>query len=97
MNLDLQTNCNTSYKRHLVIHEFGHALGLGHEHQRSTFWSDIRPHIDLDRMKQYFRGCMSGLSDGDFERHWQHNYAVDTCSELGQSTEYDPESIMHYW
>ena len=96
MNLDLHS-CDTKYKRHLVIHEFGHALGLGHEHQRSSFWSDIRPHIDQAKMKRYFRKCMRGLSERDFNRHWEQNYAEDVCSELGQSTEYDSDSVMHYW
>ncbi len=26
------------YKMSYVLHEFGHALGLDHEHQRSDFW-----------------------------------------------------------
>ena len=25
-------------QKSMVIHEFGHALGLDHEHQRSDFW-----------------------------------------------------------
>ena len=97
MNLDLQTHCTNKHKRHLVIHEFGHALGLGHEHQRSTFWRDIREFIDEDIMKGYMRHRMRGLTDNAFHSFWEHNYRELVGSEGGPCTDYDPDSVMHYW
>ncbi len=44
MMLDL----DRSFKRYLVIHQFGHALGLEHEHQRTDFWDGIKKHIDTE-------------------------------------------------
>ncbi len=37
MFLDL-FNLHQQVQQSLVIHEFGHALGMEHEHQRSDFW-----------------------------------------------------------
>lgn len=86
MKLDLNTNClDDGYKIHLIMHEFGHALGLLHEHQRSIFWKCIEPHTDLVVMKSHL-----GNRFADFEE------IAD--SESGPNrTDYDPESIMHYW
>ena len=82
MWLDLQL-ANDSYKKYCVIHEFGHALGLDHEHQRSDFWDVIRPYVDVQRMKQ-------DVSESTFNRVWDEN----SCSVTGSKTEYDPESVM---
>ena len=80
---------NDEYKKHLVIHEFGHALGLGHEHQRSDFWKHIKPYVDKEKMKADL-----GISDARFERDW----GKDKDSKTGTCTpEYDPKSVMHYW
>ncbi len=70
-----------SYNEHIVIHEFGHALGLEHEHQRSKFWSVAEKFIDKKKMKD----------DIDIV-----NYLVSDQIGAG-SEEYDPDSVMHYW
>ena len=90
MNLDLHTGgISNNYKRHVVIHEFGHALGLGHEHQRSNFWESIKKYTDVQKMKEAL-----GVTDDQFKVAWE----ADHKSESGYHTEeYDPDSIMHYW
>ena len=88
MWLDLHTGkISDFYKRHVVIHEFGHILGLTHEHQRSDFWKLISPYIDTNRMKKDLN-----VSEKEFKIDW------DVEQDLsGTSTDYDPTSIMHYW
>ena len=82
-------------QRSLVIHEFGHALGLDHEHQRSDFWDAVEECFDEDKMKKDPRvnrpsqsGCVSG-----FERDW---FAKVSNPLLVGDGKYDSESIMHY-
>lgn len=45
MYLNLSSGGN-ALKKHVVIHEFGHALGLIHEHQRPNIWVKIQKYID---------------------------------------------------
>ena len=77
-----------SYKKHLVIHEFGHALGLYHEHQRSDFWMHIEQYINKSRMKADL-----GISDSKFEQSYDKLKKMESAFH----TEYDPDSVMHYW
>ena len=81
MWLDLSRG-NLEYHEHLVVHEFGHALGLEHEHQRSDFWKKIGPYIDISLMKADLQGKYE-----DYEQNFDPK----------ASTDYDPESVMHYW
>ncbi|XP_064383861.1 uncharacterized protein LOC135332882 isoform X2 [Halichondria panicea] len=69
-------------QRSLVIHEFGHALGLDHEHQRSDFW---------DAMSGYFE--RGNIPPTQASRVLKKMDSID----FDQVLEYDPDSIMHYW
>ena len=42
-------------QRSMVLHEFGHALGLDHEHQRSDFW-DVLESVDEDDQLRFIIG-----------------------------------------
>ncbi len=66
-----------------VLHEFGHALGLEHEHQRSDFWNLLE---DL-------------LSPTSVSKKWlkENEYLSFKDGAKRVSTKYDPCSIMHYW
>ena len=89
LDLHSRPGVNDHHKKHLVVHEFGHALGLGHEHQRSDFWKHIKPYVDVKRMKAYL-----GVGDAYFKQNWDR----DKDSNKGTCTEdYDPHSVMHYW
>ena len=82
----------------LVIHQFGHALGLEHEHQRSDFWDVVEPYLDINKMEMDLRVNPSQSEEGKaaFGRDWLRK--VDESGEQSVNTlsEYDSESIMHY-
>ena len=89
MWLDLHSGgVGDDYKKYIVIHEFGHALGLGHEHQYSDFWNLIKPYVDISKMKKDLE-----LSDTSFQTIW----GSDKQFKGGKHTAYDPHSIMHNW
>ena len=77
-----------SFKKYLVVHEFGHALGLGHEHQRSDFWKILKRYLNEAEMKE-------DLSVG--EKKFKHDWGGDQKSMKGKATPYDSGSVMHYW
>ena len=85
MWLDLHTGgVGDDYKKHIVIHEFGHALGLGHEHQHSDFWKLIKPYVDVAKMNNDM-----GVCNDSFQAIWDSGQ-----QSLGaKCTDYDPHSI----
>ena len=74
-----------NYKEHVVVHEFGHALGLGHEHQRSDFWKRLKPFIDVDAIKSKHG-----------EKSFKINWGKDIDYKKKNATPYDRLSVMHY-
>ena len=94
MQLNLYPQIPQDLQESLVIHEFGHALGLEHEHQRSDFWDVLREHLDLDAMKNdpYVNPSQSVSGRAAFRNDWfESSTGYDT-----NLSEYDPSSIMHY-
>ena len=97
MTLNLSDQTYPEYfLRHLVIHEFGHALGLEHEHQRSDFWDVIEPYMDLERMKDDHRFEYL-KSKNEKEAFFGRDYLKVSQGGVCYASEYDPHSIMHYW
>ena len=84
------------YMKFLVMHEFGHALGLGHEHQRSDFWGIIIDFINIEEMKTSIRRTFGEISNERFEQYFAQNWSASTALVADQ-TKYDRESVMHYW
>ncbi|EEP79195.1 hypothetical protein UREG_04041 [Uncinocarpus reesii 1704] len=84
-----------------AIHEFGHALGLMHEHQRP----DREEHITIDCASYSpwtidgcpdpsYPACCTGSTDrccGDW-----HNYDIAPSSRFNKYGDYDCKSVMHY-
>jgi serralysin len=72
--------------RRVVVHEFGHALGLIHEHQNPNVT------INWDKPAVYRHYDTLGWSKADVD---DNLFAYEPSSET-QYDEYDPKSIMHY-
>ena len=71
------------FQKSLVIHEFGHALGLDHEHQRSDFWDVLEKFFDKSRIPN--------------SQTIRVKKTDDMMDREEASCRYDSESIMHYW
>ena len=92
--LVLNLNCpEEKDRRSLVIHEFGHVLGLGHEHQRKDFWKAIKKHIDMKKMKHD-----PWVTDNFFKAKTKKvtRFLASTMKPPPFDSQYDPESIMHF-
>lgn len=73
--------------RRVVLHEFGHAMSLIHEHQNPA------ANIPWNReaVLEYYRRTQ-GWDDDKIERNIFARYTEDSVNR----TRYDPDSIMHY-
>ena len=71
-------------QKSLVIHEFGHVLGLEHEHQRPDFWDVVKKHLDKERM----------LAD---PRVSESDWFESKDAGVNMYSDYDPLGIMHFW
>lgn len=83
----------TDFQRSLVIHEFGHALGMEHEHQRSDFWDVVKEFIDIKEMEDTVQNSKSKKGERAFNRDWFRR----SPSMTDHTTKYDSKSIMHFW
>ncbi len=88
MTLSLKGH-NPNMQKFLVRHEFGHALGLFHEHQRSDFWEVAESLLDVEKMKNDPR-----MKSVKFNKDMLEMQTQDATT---MTPEYDPDSIMHYW
>ena len=79
---------DAAYKRHTIIHEFGHALGLGHEHQ-----SPYAPKLDREAVIKYFMDTCRWERE-KAEEMYDRDYPT---LNHGEATQFDPNSIMQYW
>ena len=84
------------YNEHLVMHEFGHALGLGHEHQRVFFWNNIGKFFRKDVVEKEYGQAYKDVVEKEFQAYYRSNIASYE-DQTGEKSEYDPDSIMHYY
>ncbi|MFO0577285.1 MAG: hypothetical protein U1A78_25040 [Polyangia bacterium] len=87
MNLALEPDSPDDRLLRVVRHEFGHVLGLVHEHQQPDA-SGI--HWEETRVVDYFRGL--GLTDPQIRANVLTRYSQG----LTAHTRFDPKSIMVY-
>ena len=79
----------------IVIHMFGHALGLEHEHLRSDFWDTLGECFDIGKIINDPRMVQYSESSEDTKARIERDFkkpAVDDANPL--LSEYDPDSIM---
>lgn len=76
-----------TYNKHLVVHEFGHALGLHHEHQRSCFSHYANLYLDVNKMVKDLK-----LTENEIQERY-----LNTVDGIEDQDNYDSSSAMHYW
>lgn len=74
-------------RRRLILHEFGHALGLDHEHKHPD------SKLNVDAAVDWYRPYFPGLGYEDIKRQFERYMKRELD---GRSTEFDPDSIMLY-
>ena len=86
--------CNFSQKK-IVIHMFGHALGLEHEHLRSDFWDTVGECFDMGKIIKDPRVVQHSELSEDTEARLEKDI-IKSTTDLDDSlaSEYDPDSIM---
>ena len=91
--------CDLGYfaQKRIVIHEFGHALGLEHEHQRSDFWDTVGECFDIGKIVNDPRMIQYSESSEDTKARIERDLkkpVVDAADPLLSRPEYDLDSIM---
>ena len=89
LNLKSPDACPSYYKR-IIRHEFGHALGLKHEHQHP----DALRLTDIGKLREYLRKKHS-LTPEKVEERIRTQWAV-LSGGASQKSKYDENSVMHY-
>jgi hypothetical protein len=84
----LEPNTSIREYQRVVRHEFGHALGMIHEHQNPT----AQGQIPWDKPKVYAYYAQQGWSKADVNSNIFEVYAEDSTNH----TAFDPTSIMEY-
>ena len=89
LNLKSPDDCPSRYKR-IIRHEFGHALGLKHEHQHPN-----APRLaDVGKLREYL-GKNFDLTPEEVEKKIATQWAA-LSGGASQKSNYDENSVMHY-
>ena len=92
LNLYSPTHFPTFYK-YTILHEFGHALGLQHEHQRP----EIQQLYSDTRLRTYVARVHKLKTIREINGFIEVNWKKLPNRQDSMNTDYDKDSIMHYW
>ena len=86
---------DSNYKKHTVRHEFGHALGLGHEHQSKNAPSGL---LNKEAVVNWLMKA-GKMTKKDAESQYDRDYEKPRPNQYPDevATTSDPTSIMQYW
>ena len=90
MRLNLSRD-DDDYRQFVVVHEFGHALGLGHEHQTSHLVNALDRNVTIGWLKQ-----ISGISQGNAEEKFNADFKPYSEGGPEEVGEFDGGSVMCY-
>lgn len=91
LNLSVEDS-HFHYQKHVVIHEFGHALGLGHENQMSHIASELDESATIKWLQTTCK-----MSEKEATKKFQADYKQYAGKQIpGGSLGFDPGSIMCY-
>ena len=82
MNLNF-SDMNDEEIKATIVHQFGHALGLGHALMRPKVWEVLKPYLNIGMIT-------TSISMEDFEVHWTGKGLDDNV------VNYDEKSVMRY-
>lgn len=81
---------DTLYGRFVILHEFGHVIGFGHEHQNPG----VDCGYDVDALKTEMSGPPNNWDDATFKQNMDRlNYFANPRAV---ATKHDAVSVMHY-
>ena len=91
MWLNLSPRYYRNYKR-TIRHEFGHALGLQHEHQHP----DAPQQYNKEDLVEYLKEVHPNWSDKDIAGNIKNQWKRISKSAKQLKSKYDRNSVMHY-
>ena len=93
MWLDLSPGAPFGYREYTIVHEFGHVLGLGHQHQRKHLAEALDKEATISWM---INKCnMDKRSATAMFKSGYAPYPDDEAPKEG--SKFDPWSVMSYW
>lgn len=90
--MTLALDGDAAYQQHVVVHQFGHALGLGHEHQMSHIVDGLD---EAETVKWLMESC--DLSEAKAREKFRADYRQSQYKCIAdEGLEFDPGSVMCY-